>query len=96
MIRFLQLFTETIGWLRIALSPFLIALLIGAIIYFNLHNTLGVVLGIGIAGIGLIIGIVWATRVWKKQGTVGFVSRVNASPEYNRNETAAHVEEPKN
>ena len=95
MIRFLQLFTETIGWLRIALSPFLIALLIGAIIYFNLHNTLGVVLGIGIAGIGLIIGIVWATRVWKKQGTVEFVSRVNASPEYNRKDKEADIEEPK-
>lgn len=87
MIRFLQLFTETIGWLRIALSPFLIALLIGAIIYFNLHNTLGVVLGIGIAGIGLIIGIVWATRVWKKQGTNVFLSRVMATPELDNKET---------
>ena len=53
-------------------------------------------MGIGIAGIGLIIGIVWATRIWKKQGTIEFVSRVNASPEYNRNETAELVEEPKN
>ncbi len=87
MIRFLELFTETIGWLRIALSPFLIALLIGAIIYFNLHNTLGVVLGIGIAGIGLIIGIVWATRVWKKQGTNVFLSRVMATPELDNKET---------
>lgn len=86
MIRFLQLFTETIGWLRIALSPFLIALLIGAIIYFNLHNTLGIVLGIGIAGIGLIIGIVWATRIWKKQGTNVFLSRIIATPELDNKE----------
>lgn len=86
MIRFLQLFTETIGWLRIALSPFLIALLIGAIIYFNLHNTLGIVLGIGIAGIGLIIGIVWATRIWKKQGTNVFLSRIIVTPELDNKE----------
>lgn len=36
---------------------------------------------IAVALLALIIGIVFATRVWKKQGTMHFLSRVSASPE---------------
>lgn len=37
--------------------------------------------GSSIAVIGLVIGIIWATRIWKKSGTLNFMSRINASPE---------------
>ena len=74
-------FTEIVGWLQIVASPLLFGLIIGTCIYLSDPTTLRLVIGIGVALIGLIIGIVFATRVWKKQGTMHFVSRVMASPE---------------
>ncbi len=38
-------------------------------------------IGILIAGIGLTIGITWATKTWKKTGTMQFLSRIDATPE---------------
>jgi hypothetical protein len=74
-------FTEIVGWLQIVASPLLFGLIIGTCIYLYKPTTLRLVIGIGIALVGLIVGIVFATRVWKKQGTMHFVSRVMASPE---------------
>ena len=73
--------TEVIGWLQIVGSPLLAGLVLGAIIYFSNPTTLRLVIAIGIILIALIVGIVFATRIWKKQGTMHFVSRVMASPE---------------
>ena len=72
---------EIVGWLQIVASPLLFGLIIGVCVYLSRPTTLRFVIGIGIALIGLIIGIVFATRVWKKQGTMHFVSRVMATPE---------------
>jgi len=73
--------TEVIGWLQIVLSPLLAGLTIAAIIYFSNPSTLRLVIAIAVALIGLIVGVVFATRVWKKKGTIHFVSRVMATPE---------------
>lgn len=72
---------EIVGWLQIVASPLLIGLIIGAGIYLSNTTTVRLIIGIGIALLGLVIGIVFATKVWKKQGTMHFVSRVMASPE---------------
>jgi hypothetical protein len=74
-------FTEVIGWLQIAAFPLLLGLLAGACIYFSDPTTVRLVIGIGVVITGLITGIVFATRVWNKKGTVYFVSREMASPE---------------
>lgn len=73
--------TELVGWLQIVASPLLGGLVLGAIIYFSNPTTLRLVIAIGVVLISLIVGIVFATRIWKKQGTMHFVSRVIASPE---------------
>jgi hypothetical protein len=41
-------------------------------------------LGTSVTLIGLIVGIIWATKVWKKKGTVHFMSRVMATPELDK------------
>jgi len=74
-------FTEIVGWLQIVASPLLLGLITGTCVYLSSPTTLRLIIGIGIALIGLMIGIVFATSVWKKQGTMHFVSRVMASPE---------------
>ena len=73
--------TEVIGWLQIVASPLLAGLIVGAIIYFSNPSDLRLVLAILVTLVGFIVGIVFANRVLKKQGTMHFVSRVMATPE---------------
>ncbi|MFC0776380.1 hypothetical protein [Terrimonas alba] len=79
-----ELFTEIVGWLQIVASPFLTGLAIGLIIYFSSQNKAGFIIAILVATIGLITGIVWANRVWKKQGTIHFMSGIKATPELDK------------
>jgi len=71
---------ELIGWIRIVASPLFAGLAIGAIVYLNKKDNVGLAIGIIIAVIGLVIGLVFATRVWKKQGTNHFLSRIMSTP----------------
>jgi hypothetical protein len=77
---------ELFGWIKIMLSPFLMGLIIGALCYFGLGNDLGRVLGVLIALSGLVIGAIWATEVYKKQGTIQFLSRIMATPELDKDD----------
>ena len=78
---FFETFTEIIGWLQIVASPLFVGVIIGGLIYLSNPTNLRLLIGISIAIIGLLVGIIWATRIWKKSGTVNFVSRISASPE---------------
>lgn len=76
-----EFFIEVVGWLQIVASPLLIGVVIGFVVYLANPNDLGITIGISIASLGLIIGIIWATRVWKRKGTIEFISRVSATPD---------------
>jgi len=78
---FFDYFFEIIGWLQIVASPLLLGLIIGACIYFSNPSTVRLIAGISVATLGLIIGIIIATRAWKRKGTMHFVSRIMATPE---------------
>lgn len=73
--------TEVVGWLGIVASPLLASAILGGIIYLNTPDTIGIILGCLVVAIGLIVGIILATRIWKKTGTVHFLSRVSATPD---------------
>ena len=73
--------TSIIDWLQIVASPLFIGITIGFIVYYNISDITGLVLGIVISATGLIIGVIWASKVWKKQGTVEFISEVSSSPD---------------
>lgn len=72
---------ELIGWLQIVVSPLIAGLAIAALVYFPNPTGTRLVVAVLVIAIGLIIGIVFASRVWKKKGTIHFISRINASPE---------------
>ena len=72
---------EIIGWLQIVASPFLLGFIIGLFIYLSNPGALRLVIGITVATLGLITGMIIATKAWKKKGTMHFMSRVMASPE---------------
>lgn len=82
--RVFELFTESIGWLQIAASPLFIGLIVGAVIYFPNPTTTRLIVGIIVATLGLIIGVIWATKQWKGKGTIWFMSSINATPELDK------------
>ena len=76
-----ELFTEIAGWLQIFASPFLLGLIIGGIVYLSNPTNTRLWISVIIVGLGLLIGIIWATKVWRKRGTIHFISRIMATPE---------------
>lgn len=66
------------------LSPTGIGLIIASIIYFSLPNFYTLLLAIIISILGLIIGIIWATKIWIKEGTHSFMSKIYASPDLDK------------
>ena len=79
---FFDLVTEIIGWIRIMLSPTLIGLILGIIVYVEIKNTIGIILGVALSATGVAVGIIWATRIFRsKKGTVHFISRIQSTPE---------------
>ncbi|MGF1565024.1 MAG: hypothetical protein ACFCUH_06630 [Flavobacteriales bacterium] len=85
MFKIFEYIIEAIGWLQIVASPLLIGLGIGAFIYFPNPTSTRLAIGISVATIGLIIGILLATKIWKtKEGTIWFLSRIMATPELDK------------
>ncbi len=81
MHKIFEIITEIVGWLQIVLSPTLLGIAFGFGIYYNFPNQIGMISGVLIAIIGLIIGIIWATKKFKTTGTIHFLSRISATPE---------------
>src|SRR5436189_226422 len=88
MFKIFEWITEAVGWLQIVASSVLIGLGIGALVYSAYPTIGGLVIGISIASLGLIIGIIRTIKIWKtKEGTIWYVSRVMATPELDEMET---------
>ena len=79
--KILEQLTSFMAGLQIAFSPLCIGVVVGLFIYGFYPTTTGLVIGIVVAALGLITGVMLARRVWRKRGTVEFISRVSASPE---------------
>lgn len=80
----LETFFEVIGWIRIMLSPVIIGLVLGALVYINFENTAGLIVSLFLVVLGVFIGIYLANRAWKKNGTMFFLSRTIATPELDK------------
>lgn len=75
---------EVIGWIKIVLAPLGIGLALGWIIYYNIPNIWGIIVGIFTAVLGLGLGIYWATKAWKGKGTVFVATRHMHSPDLDK------------
>ncbi len=85
MIKIFNFLIEVWGWIKIVLSPLTIGLVLGTIIYGSNQNGIGLAIGIAVSLLGLVIGIIWATRVWKTRGTNNFLSEIYRTPELDSN-----------
>ena len=81
MFKFISFLVECINWIRIASSPTLIGLFIGGVFYYFFQNPTGKILWVICAIIGCILGVIWASRIWRKQGTTTFLSKIIATPD---------------
>ncbi len=81
MQRIFDYLLEAIGWIRIIASPFLIGVVIAAIIYLPNPNSTRLVIAISLTVLGLIVGIMWASKVSKSGSTFTFVSRILGTPD---------------
>lgn len=86
MSRIFEYLMEIVGWLLIVCSPLLIGLTIGIVIYLSDPNETRLIIGIALTSLGLLVGILWATRIWKTTGTMWFLSRIMATPELDGSE----------
>ena len=75
-------FIEVLGWLQIVASPLVISLVIGGFVYFSNPSNSRLILAVLIVLIGLVIGIVWATNVWRKKGTNQYLTTIRSSPDF--------------
>ena len=81
MFKIFNFLLELFGWLKIVASPLLISLIIGGIIYFPNPTQLNLIIAIALIILGLLIGILWANKIWKTKGTIWFLSQISATPE---------------
>ncbi len=84
MTKLLAVLIEIINWLRIALSPTIIGGIVGSVFYYFFQNQIGQILWMMSAISGCVIGIIWASRIWKKQGTTTFMSKIISSPDLDK------------
>lgn len=86
---------EVIGWLQIVASPLLISCIIGALIYFPNSTQTNLIIAIAIIILGLVVGILWANKIWKTKGTMWFVSQISATPELDHLESVKDTKDEK-
>ncbi len=86
MSKLLEKIPELIGWLQIAAAPTIIGVIAGVLIYLSNPSTFRLILAIVVVILCLILGIYLAGRIYKKKGTVDFLSKVNETPEMNKKE----------
>ncbi len=84
MQKLFELITEIIGWIQIVLSPTLIGMLFGIIVYGTFQNQTGEIIGLALVAIGFIIGIIWATKKFKTTGTINFLSKISSTPDLDK------------
>lgn len=86
MHKLIQFLFESIGWIKIMLSPILITSLLNIILFSMFTHPFILVLGLCLSLFGLVLGIYLANKAWKKTGTMNFLSRPMFMPELENNQ----------
>jgi hypothetical protein len=76
--KFIEVILEIFGWLQIVVGVTLGAGLIALVVFLTWSNGTGKFVAIAIAALGFVLGCIWATRIWKKHGTINWLSRIRS------------------
>jgi len=63
-----------LAWLRVFISPFLIGLIAGVIVYYNYQNIYGVFIAVLLIILGIVSGVLMAENIRKEVGLLFFSS----------------------
>ncbi|MFL5743006.1 MAG: hypothetical protein ACJ75B_22495 [Flavisolibacter sp.] len=74
--KLIELLLGIFGWLQIVLGVTIGAGLFALLIYLKWSSNTGQIVAIVIASVGFILGCIWATQIWKKHGTINWLSRI--------------------
>lgn len=74
-------FVALLAWVQIMIAPFSGGVIIGFLVWGSRKDTTGMIVGIVIALVGLVMGIMWAEKIRKREGTMTFISKARSSPE---------------
>jgi hypothetical protein len=74
--RWLELILEIFGWLQIVAGTTIAGGLVGSAVYIKWSNETGKFICLITLCIGFISGAVWATVIWRKYGTIEWLSRI--------------------
>lgn len=81
MSNFFEKALQTFAWLKIVASPLLFSCIVAALIYFPFRATWALVAAILVIVTGIWVGIIFANKVSKKNGSLWFISQIMSSPE---------------
>lgn len=74
MFNLIEKFVHFLGWMRFVISPWLLFSIGGGVFYLKYRGNYGTIGGIVISGIGLILGILLAEAVRRKNNTIDVLS----------------------
>lgn len=89
---FFETVLDVFTGIRIILSPLMISAIPAAIIFFKIEGWPGSVIPSILLLLGLIIGIIWAIRAARQEGTFNYLNKINRSPELDK-VTKADIEQ---
>ncbi len=81
MIKAVHTTLKIFAWLSIVASPVAFGAMAGGVIYLAMKDLAGIILASLVIAASLVLGIIIATRIWRKRGTIEFISRISATPE---------------
>jgi hypothetical protein len=74
--KFFEIILEIFGWLQIVFGVTLGAGLIAGAIYIKRSSETGKIIAIIILSIDFLLGVVWTARIWRKSGTIEWLSGI--------------------
>lgn len=81
MFKFIEKIVEFIGWLQLFVFPIIFSCVLGGILFYYNPFGFGLTLFVLSIVLGLIVGVWYANRVHKKEGTVNHLSTILRMPE---------------
>lgn len=74
--KIVEIILEIFGWLQIVTGTALCASLVGLLVYLAWNGRSGEIVSVSIAVAGFLFGCIWASIIWRKHGTIVWLSRI--------------------
>jgi hypothetical protein len=84
MLKFIELLSALMAWLQLMIAPTLVGGIIGLLVYYYKPDKDGKIIAIAITILGSIVGVIWASKLWRKTGTLEYLIKGGHDPELDK------------